>query len=294
MARMSPIRAAALCAAVMFLSVPVPASAQVRPDSLHRPFDEILEVNVRDGFVYYNALRQTRGALDRYVRSLDVPVATFEAWLREDRLAFWINAYNAFVLQTVVDRFPIRGRAKEYPPDSVRQIPGAFDRRTFRAAGRAVTLDEIEKKILPEFEDPRVYFAVSAAAVASGRLRSEAYRGADLERQLAAATAEFLTTQEHVALDRGQNELAISAIIGWHEQDFVAAYGGGDPRFETRSPRTRRSAPVSVGAPVPRAERVPGEVQGVQLGAERSRKEIGDGNCIFEDLVFQDWAARQP
>jgi hypothetical protein len=236
---MSSIRAVALSAAVMFLSAPVPAPAQVRADTLHRPFDEILEVNVRDGFVYYNALRQTRGALDRYVASLNVPAAAFEAWSREDRLAFWLNAYNAFALQAVVDRYPIRGRAKEYPPDSIRQIHGAFDKRTFRAAGRAVTLDEIEKKILPESKDPRVYFALSAAAIGSGRLRSEAYRGADLERQLAAAAAEFLTTQEHVVLDRGQNELAISAIIGWHEQEFIAAFGGGDPRFEARSPIER-------------------------------------------------------
>lgn len=234
MARMSLIRSAVLGAVALLLAASSPAG-QSRADAVHRSFDEILEVNVRDGFVYYNALKQTRGALDRYVTSLDVAPAAFAAWSRDERLAFWLNAYNAFVLQTVVDRYPIRGRAKEYPPDSIRQIYGAFDKRTFRAAGRAVTLDEIEKKILPEFKDPRAYFALSAAAVGSGRLRSEAYRGADLGQQLAAMTAEFLTTQEHVELDRGQNELAISAIIGWHEQEFVAALGGGDPRFETRS-----------------------------------------------------------
>ena len=234
MARVPLIRAAVLGAAALLLAASSPAG-QSRADALHRSFDGILEVNVRDGFVYYNALKQTRGALDRYVASLDVAPAVFAAWSRDERLAFWINAHNAFVLQTVVDRYPIRGRAKEYPPDSIRQIYGAFDKRTFRAAGHAVTLDEIEKKILPEFKDPRAYFALSAAAVGSGRLRSEAYRGADLDRQLAAMTAEFLTTQEHVELDRGQNELAISAVIGWHQQEFVAAFGGGDPRFEARS-----------------------------------------------------------
>jgi hypothetical protein len=239
MARMSPIRTVALAAAVLSLAAAAPAPAQVRADALHRPFDEILEVNVRDGYVYYNALKQTRNALDRYVASLNVTPAVLDAWSRDERLAFWINAYNACALQTVVDRYPIRGRAKEYPPDSVRQIHGAFDKRTFRVAGRAVTLDEIEKTILPEFTDPRAYFALSAGAVGSGRLRSEAYRGADLERQLAAAATEFLTTQEHVQLDRVQNELAISAVIGWHEQEFIAAFGGGDPTFATRGPIER-------------------------------------------------------
>ncbi len=247
MTRMSSIRPVALCAAVIFVLTAAPAAAQVRAETLHRPFDEILEVHVRDGFVYYNALKQTRGALDRYVKSLDIPASALEGWPREDRLAFWINAYNAFVLQTVVDRYPIRGRAKEYPPDSIRQIPGAFDKRTFRAAGRAATLDEIERRMLPDFKDPRAYFALSAGAVGSGRLRSESYRGADLERQLAAATAEFLTTQEHVELDRGGNELTVSAVIGWHEPEFIAAFGGGDPRFETRSPVER--AVIALVAP---------------------------------------------
>lgn len=223
----------------VLLSVPAVSAGQPVPDALHRPLDEILELNVRDGFVYYHALQQTRGALDRYVASLDVPRATFDGWPRERRLAFWLNAYNAFVLQTVVDRYPIRGRAKEYPPDSIRQIHGAFDRRQFRAAGRSVTLDDIEKRILPEFRDPRVYLALGMGAVASGRLRSEAYAADRLETQLAAAAAEFVITQEHVEVDQNLSELRISAIIGWHEQEFVTAYGDGDARFAARSPIER-------------------------------------------------------
>jgi len=203
----------------------------------HQVFHEVLGTHVEQGLVDYPAI-DTDHRFERYIQQLDrIDPSSFPT--RQDRLAFWINAYNAFVLQSVVDRYPIRGRAKEYPPDSLRQIHGAFDKRTFRAAGRTVTLDAIEKTMLPEFKDPRAYFAVSAAAVGSGRLRSETYRGADLETQLAAAKAEFLTTQEHVQLDRVQNELAISAIIGWHEQEFVAAFGGSDPKFDARSPIER-------------------------------------------------------
>ncbi len=230
-------------AAVAFIAALVVVSGlsatQSSPDPLHRPLDEILELNVRDGFVYYQALRQSRGALDRYIASLDVQRAAFDGWPRERRLAFWLNAYNAFVLQTVVDRYPIRGRAEEYPPDSIRQIHGAFDKRQFRVAGRAVTLDDIEKRMLPEFRDPRVYVAIGMGAVGSGRLRSEAYTGDRLDIQLAGATAEFLATQEHVEIDRNLNELRISAIIGWHEQEFVAAYGDGDPRYAARGPIER-------------------------------------------------------
>lgn len=230
-------------AAIAFIAalvvVPGQSASRSSLDPLHRPLDEILELNVRDGFVYYQALRQSRGALDRYIASLDIQRAVFDGWPRERRVAFWLNAYNAFVLQSVVDRYPIRGRAKEYPPDSIRQIHGAFDTRQFRAAGRAVTLDDIETRVLPEFRDPRVYLALGMGAVASGRLRSEAYAAGRLETQLAAAAAEFVTTQEHVELDGNLNELWISAIIGWHEQEFVAAYGDGDPRYAARGPIER-------------------------------------------------------
>jgi hypothetical protein len=207
---------------------------------LHGPLDEILDVNVRDGDVYYQALKQSRGALDRYVRSLDVAPSVYERWSRDERLAFWLNAYDAFVLRTVVDHYPIRGRAPAYPPSSIRQIPGAFAKLTDRAAGRAVTLDQIEKEILPEFRDPRVYFALGRGARASGRLRSEAYAADRLEAQLTAAAAEFLTTLDHVAVDRVAGELRLSPIVGWHEEEFAGAYASAaGATFAGRSPIER-------------------------------------------------------
>ena len=110
-------------------------------------------------------------------------------------MAFWVNAYNAFVLQTVVSRYPIRGTSSAYPASSIRQIPGAFDQTKHRAAGRSVTLDEIEKTILAEFKEPRLSLALGRGAVGSGRLRSEAYTAARLAEQLEAIQAEFVTRQ---------------------------------------------------------------------------------------------------
>ena len=81
-------------------------------DPLHRPFDEILDIYVRDGLVYYFALKQERGKFDRYVQALgEVGADTLKGWPRERQLAYWINAYNAFVLRTVIDDYPIRGKS---------------------------------------------------------------------------------------------------------------------------------------------------------------------------------------
>jgi hypothetical protein len=165
-------------------------------DPLHRPFDQILDIQVRDGLVYYRALRGERAKLDRYAASLDVPAKTYE-----QQLAFWLNAYNAFVLQTVVDRYPISGKAAGYPASSIRQIPGAFEKLPHRAAGRTVTLDDIEKTILPTFKDPRVYLALGRGAVGSGRLRSEAFTSARLTAQLDAVQSEFVTQRRMLTVD---------------------------------------------------------------------------------------------
>ncbi|MGH8310786.1 MAG: DUF547 domain-containing protein, partial [Steroidobacteraceae bacterium] len=163
-------------------------SAQQPPSTaepLHRPFDQILDLYVRDGYVYYRALRAERARLDHYVASLNVTASTYAGWSREQSIAYWLNAYNAFVLQTVAQHFPIQGRAASYPAASIRQIPGAFEQKRHRAAGKLISLDEIEKS-LAEFRDPRLYFALGRGAAGSGRLRSEAYTADRLEEQVAA------------------------------------------------------------------------------------------------------------
>lgn len=209
-------------------------------DPLHRPFDQMLDSWVRDGMVYYGAVRSERGRLDRYVASLNVPSATYDGWTREQKMAFWLNAYNAFVLQTVGHHYPIRGKSKGYPPNSIRQIPGAFDKTPHRAAGRSVTLDEIEKTILPEFKEPRLYLALGRGAVGSGRLRSEAYSGADLSRQLDAVGVDFLRHREMVTIDRAANTISLTPIVSWRESEFVAKYDTAqDGPFAQRSPIER-------------------------------------------------------
>ena len=57
-----------------------------------------------------------------------MPADIYAGWSREQQMAFWLNAYNAFVLQTVIDHYPVRGKSAEYPAGSIRQIPGAFDK----------------------------------------------------------------------------------------------------------------------------------------------------------------------
>ena len=219
---------------------PRPAPQAPSADALHLPLDQILDVNVRDGLVYYRALKSDRGRLDRYVTSLNVPAAAYDAWPRAQKMAFWLNAYDAFVLQTVVDHYPIRAVTAKYPANSVRQIPGAFETARHRAAGRSVTLDEIEKTILPGFKEPRLYLAIGRGAIGSGRLRSEAFTGALLAQQLDAIQREFVSEQTMLKIDREDGQVSLTPILSWHEAEFIAAYDpGAEGPMAQRSPIER-------------------------------------------------------
>jgi hypothetical protein len=218
-----------------------PDSPPPSVDPLHKPFDELLDLYVRDGLVYYNALKSDRGRLDRYLGSLNgVAASDYATWAPEKQLAFWINAYNAFVLRTVVDNYPIRGAAKQYPRGSIRQIAGAFERQTFRAAGRAVTLDGLEKDVLTPFGDPRVFLALGRGALGGGRLRSEAFNGARLDQQLTDVAAESVDRKELIRVDAVAGTLTISPLFSWREAAFTAAYADKAPEtFASRSPLER-------------------------------------------------------
>ena len=200
--------------------------------------DLILDTYVRDGDVYYRALKSDRRRLDAYVASL--AAAPAETQPREERIAFWINAYNALVLRSVVDHYPIQGTSKEYPAKSLRQISGVFERLTHRVGGRTVTLDQIEQTILAEFHDPRIYLALGRGARGSGRLLSESYAAVRLDSQLASVAAECTTRATCLQIDREANKVNVSSIFSWREKDFAAEYSEKAPAvFASRSPIER-------------------------------------------------------
>ena len=230
----------------MGAAVAVPPAALVAQQSassveaLHRPLDQLLDLYVRDGLVYYRALQSERSRLDRYVSTLNVAPATYAGWSREQQMAFWVNAYNAFVLQTVVNHYPIKGKSAEYPAGSIRLIPGAFDKLPHRAAGRSLTLDEIEKTVLPAFKEPRLYLALGRGALGSGRLRSEAFSGDRIGPQLEAVAADFMTHEQMIKTDRTNETFSITPILSWREAEFVAKYDpGATGALAERSPIER-------------------------------------------------------
>jgi Protein of unknown function, DUF547 len=229
-------RFVAAVAALWLMSAPPVTVGQTRGTG--KTYDEILDTYVRDGLVYYRALKAERARFDAYIGTLGS--VSVDSAPRDEQVAFWLNAYNAIVLQTVIDHYPIAQRTNQYPPHSVRQIPGAFERTPHRVAGKTLTLDQIEQTVLSKFNDPRVYLGLGRGSIGGGRLRSEAYAAERLDAQLKEVSEECLNRSECVQLDRAANKLSVSSIFSWREKDFVAAYGDkASPVFATRSPIER-------------------------------------------------------
>lgn len=223
--------------ALSFIAAPR-AQESTTDDARRKNLDQILDLYVRDGEVYYRALKLERAKLDGYVSA--IANESIDKRTREERLAFWLNAYNALVLRTVIDHYPIAGRSADYPAKSIRQIPGAFERLPHRVAGRTLTLDQIEQTVLPEFRDPRVYLALGRGAESSGRLRSEAFTPQRLETQLSEVESECVGHGRCFSFDRTTDKMSVSSIFSWREKEFSAAYADKAPAaFASRSPIER-------------------------------------------------------
>jgi len=225
-------RAASVLAAMLVLACSGPALAAQEGDGYAR----LLARHVSAGRVDYAGMVRDRGEVLAIAAGFAaVEAQTERSWPRARRMAFWINAYNFFTLHAIVDHFPIRGSwFSRYPQNSIRQIDGAWTRLTWRVAGRQVSLDHIEHRILrPEFKDPRIHFAVNCASLGCPPLRGEPYRAGTLDAQLDDNARQFLASPHGLRVDG--RTLAVTSILKWYGDDFVEQFarlapGVRDPR----------------------------------------------------------------
>jgi hypothetical protein len=195
-------------------------------DQSHARWTALLARWVQDGRVDYAGLQHHgRGALDAYLATLSSACPTdYERWTPAERIAFWLNAYNAATVRLVLDHYPIASIRK------IGWLPGAAFREKLLPMpglkGATISLDDIEHGTLrSSFREPRIHFALVCAARSCPALRSEAYRGADLDAQLDDQARQFLHDPRKNRVDAAARTLHLSPIFAWYRGDFEA--GGG-------------------------------------------------------------------
>lgn len=177
----------------------------------HLIWDQLLQQFVSEtGLVNYSGIKQNISQLDQYLGQLQTnPV--LDSWSRDQKLAYWINAYNAFTIKLIVDHYPVK---------SIRDIQNPWDKKFIRLGDQMFSLNQIENQIIrPGFKEPRVHFALVCAAVSCPKLLNQAYLPQKLDEQLDQQTRYFIN-------ESGKNKLSpnlvgLSKLFSWYGTDFT-------------------------------------------------------------------------
>ncbi len=167
--------------------------------------------------VDYSALKKSGQLEAAYQLIKTFPVETLAN--REEKLAFYINAYNILALKMVLDHWPV---------DSIKDVGNLLSPVWKKAAGviggQEVSLDAIENEVLRPMGEPRIHFAIVCASVSCPDLRTEPYSADKLDAQLDDQAGLFLNNAKKGLNDDGK-VIHVSKIFDWFENDFKAVGG---------------------------------------------------------------------
>lgn len=178
----------------------------------HSAFDALLRRYVSvAGNVDYAAIKSNISQLDDYLGYLsqNVPASSSS---KNERLAFWINAYNANTIKLIVDNYPV---------NSIMDLYGgkAFDKKWIKIGGETLSLNDIENnKIRAKFNEPRIHFAVNCAAKSCPPILNKAWTAENVQSTLEARTIAFVNDAAYNKISKGS--VQISKIFEWYAKDF--------------------------------------------------------------------------
>lgn len=173
--------------------------------------DQFLKTHVKNGAVDYETIYAAPTALNDILH-----LASTLSISKDDKSykAFWINAYNLAVIKGIIDNYPLKS-----PLDK----PGFFDKVSYKIAGKNVTLNTIENKLLRAvFNDARVHFVLVCGAKGCPPLIPNAYLPETLENQLQEQTTLAINGTSFVKINNKKKRVEGSEILKWYKADFVA------------------------------------------------------------------------
>nr|WP_099564595.1 DUF547 domain-containing protein [Gaetbulibacter sp. 4G1] len=178
----------------------------------HQLWDELLSKHISDkGNVNYKSFKNEHKKLLDYINVLNLTFSSddFRTFSKEDKLAYWINAYNAMTIDLILRNYPIK---------SIKDIDKPWDKRFWKLGEKWYNLNDIEHQILRKMDEPRIHFAIVCASISCPKLLNEAYNALNLNEQLTNVTKEFLsdTSKNNIS----ENKIELSKIFQWFTKDF--------------------------------------------------------------------------
>ncbi|MEZ4829663.1 MAG: DUF547 domain-containing protein [Bacteroidia bacterium] len=188
----------------------------ITPSSItHAEWDFLLKKYVSaEGKVDYKGFKADKAKLEVYLKKLsNNPPA--QDWSAKDKLAYWINVYNAFTVKLIVDNYPLK---------SIKDIGEPWDKKFINIGSKTYSLNEVENQIIrKEFSEPRIHFAVNCASFSCPALLNEAYTADKLEAQLEKQTKAYINNALHNTITT--NKAQVSQLFNWYADDFKKSAG---------------------------------------------------------------------
>jgi len=219
--------------------------------SFHDKCAEVLNQFVNDeGTVNYKQLKRKKSLLEKVLDEFEnLERSEYKVWPQEDKIAFWINAYNLKMLEIIVDNYPIESSRllrilPTWGPYSIRHIDkniGGISKQKFYVMDEEFTLGEIERRFFgQEFREPRVFLAICRATLSSPPLRKEPYYGYRLYEQMEDQVRKFLSSPKAFRIDRKDKEVHLTPLFQttWYGKEFIPKYRT-DKRFKSEPAAAR-------------------------------------------------------
>lgn len=207
----------------------LPVGANMAND-IYASWDSDLNKYVdRDGYVNYRSWKVNRSGLDSFLASVSkISAEDYSQMSKEQKLALWINLYNAGTIKQILDHYPIHKTGLNFYPDSsIRQIDGVWDKYKLQAAGKQVSLSDIENKILrADFKEPLIHFAINCASHGCPKILNRSYKSETVYKEMEASAHGFVNDTNKNRIDIKKQKLELSRIFEWFGDDFKERYGG--------------------------------------------------------------------
>ncbi len=171
---------------------PIKFRGKGQPKS-HEAWTKLVKEHVNsEGLVDYKGFIKDKTALQSYLNYL-TSNPPGKDWSKNDMIAYWLNAYNAFTIKLIVDHYPVKSIKDLGPKKQIIFINTPWDKKFFKIGNKTMTLNRIEHRILRrDFREPRIHFALNCASISCPKLRREAYEGNSLDEQLTDQAKEFM------------------------------------------------------------------------------------------------------
>jgi hypothetical protein len=196
---------------------PAHAAASAAVD--HSAFDKLLKKHVSaKGLVDYKGFKADETVFNQYLAVLSKNPPGSSA-PKNEQMAYWINAYNAFTIRLILDHYPVQSIKDIGSKIKIPFVTTPWAAKFFSIGGEKMSLDNIEHGILrKKFDDPRIHFALVCASLSCPRLRNEAYSAAQLEKQLDDQGRDFLNNPAKNKV--GKAEAQLSKYFDWYKGDW--------------------------------------------------------------------------